>query len=73
MFSFFISTTSKIVFQTGRALVAIIAHYVYSVHYNRNLPHFSPIHMDNFALASLRIQGEFGGTNVRDFFFSFIS
>ena len=37
--------------------------------WNRNLPHFSPLLADSFALNSLQIQGsEFGKMNVHDFF-----
>lgn len=37
--------------------------------WNRNLPHFSPLHMDSFALTSLSKQGSgFGRTIVHEFF-----
>ena len=37
--------------------------------WKRNLPHFSPLNTNSFALTSLRIQGsEFGNLNVRDYF-----
>jgi len=54
VFSLFISTTSKRVFQTGRALAGITAYYAGSVHYwNRNLSYLSPLCTDSFALTSL--------------------
>ena len=53
MFSLFISTTGKRVFQTGRALAVIIAHQFCSLCCtvcNRNLPHFGRLYTYSFAL-----------------------
>ena len=71
MFSTFISLKGKRVFQTGQAFASIIAHYVFStIVCDRNLPLFSQLHTDSFALISLCIQGsEYGKTNVNDFFY----
>ena len=74
VFSLFISTTGKRVFQSGRALVGIILLIMSAqcIIWKRNLLQFSPLHTDSFALTqffmSIIIRSEFVKTNVHDYF-----
>lgn len=67
MFSLFISTTDKALFKRVEHLWASLIMPVHSIIWNRNLPHFSPLYTDGFAL--LLYESEIGNMNVQNFFF----
>lgn len=68
MFSLFISTTDKALFKLVEHLWASLIMPAHSIIWNRNnLPHFSSLYTDGFAL--LLYKSEIGNTNVQNFFF----